>query len=436
MHTSLWKDGINLPEFEKLQGDLKTDVLVIGGGVCGLLCAYYLKQAGIACAVVEADRIAGGVTGNTTAKITALHGLIYGDLAEKFGFEAAQKYLFANERAIEDFLKIAKEADCDFARQTAYTYSKKDKEKIEREVLTLQRLGADAIMQEKSPLPIPFAGAVGLSGQAQFHPLKFISHIIKDLNICEHTRITEFTPNFVRYDGGRIKAEKIIVATHFPMLNKHGAYFLKLYQHRSYVLALENAQKLDGMYVDEADKGLSFRAHGDLLLLGGGGGRTGKKCGSWAELEIFQRRHYPESAVRYRWATQDCMSLDKIPLIGQYSPNTPNLYVATGFNKWGMTSSMAAARILRDEILGKKNACADIFAPDRSIWKPQLLKNGFETLTNFLYPTVKRCPHLGCALKWNKQEHSWDCSCHGSRFGEDGTLLNNPANHDIKKSRM
>ncbi len=419
-----------------MQGDLKTDVLVIGGGLCGILCAYFLKKSGVECTVVEAGRVAGGVTSNTTAKITALHGLVYGDLAEKFGFEVAQKYLYANEQAILDFAKIAGQADCDFTRQTAYTYSLKNKEKIEREVLTLQRLGADAIMQEKSPLPISFAGAVGLPNQAQFHPLKFVSHIVKDFNIYEHTRITEFTPHFVRYDGGRIQAKKIIVATHFPFLNKHGLYFLKLYQHRSYVLALENAQKLDGMYVDEADKGLSFRNHGDLLLLGGGGGRTGKKCGNWEELKAFQGRFYPESQIQYQWATQDCMSLDKIPLIGRYSPNTPNIYVATGFNKWGMTSSMVAARILRDAVLGVENDLADIFAPDRSIWKPQLLINGFETMTNFLYPTVKRCPHLGCALKWNKQEHSWDCSCHGSRFGEDGSLLNNPANHNIKKSRM
>lgn len=436
MHTSLWEDGIELPEFEKLQGDLKTDVLVIGGGLCGILCAYFLKKSGVECTVVEANRIAGGVTGNTTAKITALHGLVYGDLAEKYGFEAAQRYLLANEQAIGEYAKLAEQIDCDFTRQTAYTYSLKNKEKIEREVLTLQRLGADAIMQEKSPLPISFAGAAGLPHQAQFHPLKFVSHIVKDLNIYEHTRITEFMPHFVRYDGGRIRAKKIIVATHFPFLNKHGLYFLKLYQHRSYVLALENAQKLDGMYVDEADKGLSFRNHGDLLLLGGGGGRTGKKCGNWEELKAFQGRFYPESQIKYQWATQDCMSLDKMPLIGRYSPNTPNVYVATGFNKWGMTSSMVAAQVLRDEILGIENDLADIFAPDRRIWKHQLFVNVFETMTNFLYPTAKRCPHLGCALKWNKQEHSWDCSCHGSRFDERGRLLNNPANHNIKKSRM
>ena len=435
MHTSLWSDSVELPKFQKLQGNLKTDVLVIGGGLCGLLCAYYLKQSGANCTVVEADRIAGGVTCNTTAKITALHGLIYGDLTEKLGFEAAQKYLSANLQAIEAFRKLTSKMPCDFERQTAYTYSLQNKEKIEREFSALQRLGANVQMQYNSPLPISFAAAVGLPEQAQFHPLKFVQGIVQDLNIYEHTRITEFTPDYVLYDGGKIMAKKIIVATHFPILNKHGLYFLKLYQHRSYVLALENAQKLDGMYVDEADSGLSFRKQDNLLLLGGGGGRTGKKCGNWAELKAFRDRYYPKSQIKFQWATQDCMSLDKIPLIGQYSPNTPNLYVATGFNKWGMTSSMVAAKLLTDAIHGVQNDYADIFAPDRSIWKSQLFINSFETLTNFVYPTAKRCPHLGCALKWNKYEHSWDCSCHGSRFAPDRTVLNNPSNQNIEKKR-
>lgn len=430
MHTSIWEDSIKLPEFPKLQGDLKTDVLVIGGGICGLLCAYQLKQAGIDCALVEANRIASGVTAGTTAKITALHGLIYADLVKNFGLETAEKYYYVNQKAIADFAKIAKEAACDFEAKTAYTYSLQGQEKIEQEFSVLQRLGAKPEMQYASPLPIPFAAAVGLPNQGQFHPLKFLQAICKDLQIYEHTRVTEFTPKYVLCGKQKILANQIIVATHFPMLNKHGMYYLKLYQHRSYVLGIEGAPCPEGMYVDERDKGLSFRSHKGMLLLGGGGGRTGKPCGGWGELDRFRKRFYPESQVKFQWAAQDCISLDGMPLIGQYSPCTPNLYVATGFNKWGMTGSMAAANILTDMICGKRNECAHIFAPDRSIWKPQLAINCFESLTNFLYPTVRRCPHLGCALKWNKQERSWDCSCHGSRFAPDGKLLNNPANKD------
>jgi glycine/D-amino acid oxidase-like deaminating enzyme len=204
-----------------------------------------------------------------------------------------------------------------------------------------------------------------------------------------------------------------------------------MYQHRSYVLALADAPKSKGMYVDEADKGLSFRTHQNLLLLGGGGHRTGKKGGNWRELRKFAIDNYPDSKEIYHWATQDCMTLDGIPYIGQYSKNTPNLFVATGYNKWGMTSAMVAARLLCDLVQEKHSPYKEVFSPSRSIWHPQLLVNGMEATINLLTPTRKRCPHLGCALKWNKQEHTWDCPCHGSRFTKEGEVIDNPATDDL-----
>lgn len=187
------------------------------------------------------------------------------------------------------------------------------------------------------------------------------------------------------------------------------------------------------MYVDEKDTGLSFRTYDNLLILGGGGHRTGKPGGNWTELERFAQIHYPGHGIRTRWATQDCMSLDSIPYIGQYSARTPDLYVATGFNKWGMTSSMVAAQILTDLIQGNDNPYAQVFSPSRCILHPQLGINAFEAICNLLTFSAKRCPHMGCTLKWNPQEHSWDCPCHGSRFQEDGTLIDGPASGDLKK---
>ena len=228
-------------------------------------------------------------------------------------------------------------------------------------------------------------------------------------------------------------AEKIIVATHFPFINKHGSYFLKQYQHRSYDLALENAPNVHGMYVDEAQKGMSFRNYQNLLLIGGGDHRTGKQGGNWQELSNFAIRYYPNAKEKYRWATQDCMTLDSVPYIGQYSKHTPNFYVATGFNKWGMTSAMVAGMILTDMVMGKENPNAEVFSPSRSILRPQLAVNAFEATVNLLTPSQKRCPHLGCALKWNGKERSWDCPCHGSRFTENGVLIDNPATGNLKK---
>ena len=433
MKESVWESSTKLPEFTKLKKDIKTDVLIIGGGLAGILCAYFLKQAGVSYVLVEGSKIASGTTKNTTAKITSQHGLIYDKLIQKFGKEKAQMYLSANEKALKEYDKLCQAMDCDYEKKSAFTYSTTDRKKIEDEVRAVISLGFNAEFRNKTELPFNTKGAICFQNQAQFNPIKFICEISKDLNIYENTFIHDITPHTAFFDGGRITADKIIVATHFPFINKHGSYFLKLYQHRSYVSAFSNAQNLLGMYVDEDLKGLSFKSYNNLLLIGGGSHRTGKTGGNWEELNIFAKKYYPKAELKYEWAAQDCMSLDSIPYIGRYSKNTPNLFVATGFNKWGMTISMVAAQILCDMVQDRKNDYAEVFSPQRSILKPQLFVNGFETAANFLTPKTKRCSHLGCALKWNKYEHSWDCACHGSRFTEDGRIIDNPATKRLKK---
>lgn len=425
--ASLWLEKTKLPAFEPLSGSLKTDVLIIGGGLAGVLCAYFLDQAGVDYALVEADRICRGVTGHTTAKLTVQHGLIYDKLIREFGQERARLYYEANRAALERYSALCGAIDCDFEQKDAYVYSKNRAERLKKELAALERLSIPAGYTHKTPLPFPVAGAIRFEKQAQFNPLKFAAGIAKGLNIYEQTAVREYTGSAVRTDRGVITADKIIVATHFPVFNKHGGYFLKLYQHRSYVIALKNVPDVGGMYVDEEKTGLSFRNAQGLLLLGGGSHRTGKQGGGWAELEDFARERYPDAQIEYRWAAQDCMSLDGVPYIGRYGGSTPNLYVAAGFNKWGMTSSMAAAMILTDLVRGRENAYAPVFSPDRTVLRPQLLANTFEAVFNLLTPTRPRCPHMGCALKWNGAERTWDCPCHGSRFGPDGALLDDPA---------
>ena len=428
---SIWPQTAQLPVFNSLRSDLKTDVLVIGGGMAGLLCAYKLTRAGVDCALVEADRIGGGITKNTTAKITSQHGLIYGKLIREFGADWARLYLEVNQRALEEYRALCRTMDCDFEEKDAFVYSLDSREKLDRELNALERLGFGAEFQADIPLPFPTAGAVKFKDQAQFHPLKFIAAIAGELRIFERTKVLELGPGKAVTTGGTISADKLIIATHFPVLNKHGGYFLKLYQHRSYVLALKNAPDIQGMYLDEDEKGLSFRNYGDLLLLGGGSHRTGKQGGSWTELERFARHCYPDAQPAARWAAQDCMTLDGVPYIGPYSKRTRGLYVATGFNKWGMTSSMAAAEVLTDLVLNRKNPCTELFSPSRTMLRPQLAVNALESSLGLLTPTVPRCPHMGCALKYNAAEHSWDCPCHGSRFGEDGTIIYTPATYYI-----
>lgn len=435
MIHSVWTNDVTMPRFSKLDHDLKTDVLIVGGGMAGLLCAHKLAEEGVDYALIEADRICSGVTRNTTAKLTSQHGLVYDKLIRMHGKEAARRYWEANEAAIGEYERLAKSVGCDFQRIDNYIYSKENAQKLQTEKKALDSLGIPADLVKVTPLPFPVAGAIRFSDQAQFHPLKFAAAIAKNLHIYEYTPAREFADNVVTTDYGKITAKRIIITTHFPVLNKHGAYFLKLYQHRSYVLALENAWKLNGMYLDAEENGLSFRKYGDLLLLGGGGHRTGKQGGGWAELETLARQYYPDTKEICRWATQDCMSLDGIPYIGQYGKGTPELYVATGFNKWGMTSSMVAATILCDLVRGKENPYAYTFRTNRPILRKQLFINAAEATVNLLTPTKPRCPHMGCALKWNQQEHSWDCPCHGSRFDANGTLQDNPATGNLKENK-
>lgn len=429
---SLWQETAKLPNFSSFSGDAKTDVLIIGGGITGILCAHMLQSAGADCILVEAKRVCGGITANTTAKITSQHGLFCHKLVKRFGKEYARMYLDANDAALEQYARLCRDIDCEFERKDAFAYSLNDRGILEKELDALSSIGHCAAYQEQLPLPFETAGAVRFDHQAQFHPLKFAAGLTKGLTIYENTAVRELEGLTAITDHGRIKAENVIVATHFPFINKHGAYFIKLYQQRSYVLALEEAEPLEGMYIDGSGNGMSFRNFGNTLLLGGGGHRTGKQGGGWAELEAFTAEHYPGAKTKYRWATQDCMSLDGVPYIGQYSKNTPGLYAAAGYNKWGMTSAMAAAMILTDMVQGKEAPYAQVFSPSRNMLRPQLFINGAETAINLLTPSKKRCPHLGCALKWNPQERSWDCPCHGSRFTEEGKLINNPATGDLK----
>ena len=429
---SIWEKDVQRVRFDALKENKKTDVLIIGGGIAGILCAYKLKNAGVDCILVEADEICSGITKNTTAKITLQHGLIYDKMIRRYGEGKARIYIEAQNKACNEYAQICESINCDYEKRDSYVYSLNDLKKIEKEITALNQLGVRAEFSEACKLPFKVSGAVCVKDQAQFHPLKFLFAIAKSLKIYEHTKVVELMPYKAKTNHGEITYKKLIIATHFPILNKHGLYSLKLYQHRSYVISLKGVQNINGMYVDESDTGLSLRSYGDFLLLGGGGHRTGKQGGCWQELENFAKNHYENFEIVGKWATQDCMTLDDIPYIGEYSKSANDVYVATGFNKWGMTNAMVAADILCDLVRGKFNIYADVFNPSRSVMHLKLATNVFESIVGILTPTVPRCPHLGCALKYNKAEHTWDCPCHGSRFTESGELIDNPATEDKK----
>ena len=427
-----WHATTTTPQFPALSSDTRTSVLIIGGGITGILTAYFLHRNGIPYVLAEKDQICAHTTGNTTAKLTCQHSLIFHKLFKSCGEHTAKAYYQANSDALRIYQKLCRDIDCDFEEKTNYVYSLTSLKKLEKELDTAHRLGIDMFFCDSVPLPIKTVGAVYMKNQAQFNPLKFLFTIAQSLNIRQGTFIKKVEGNTAYTDRHKIIADHIVFATHFPFIDRHGLYFMKMHQSRSYVSAFENAADVLGMYIDESDKGLSFRNYGNLLFIGGSNHRTGKKTEAYEPLRAFAKDHYPTAREKYHWAAQDCMTLDSMPYIGQYSKKTAQWYTAVGFNKWGMTGAMVGATMLRDAICGVENAYAEVFSPDRSILRPQLIINSLDTAVNFISPVPKRCSHLGCALRYNKLEHSWDCPCHGSRFDEKGRIIENPANKDIK----
>ena len=429
--SSVWNETVAGRSFPALNHDISTEVLIIGGGMCGVLIAHKLTEAGVDCVVAEAKTVGGGVTGNTTAKITAQHGLIYADLIKRFGMEKARQYYEVNTKAIKSYQTLAEQFPCDLENMSAHVYSTNDRRKLENEAAAYLKLDIPLRIVENSPLPVKTVGALAMENQAQFHPLKLLYALAERLTIYENTFIQKIEGLTAYTSSAKITAKHIVLATHYPFINVPGLYFMKLYQHRSYVLAIEGAPLIDGMYLDEREDGYSFRTYKNLLFVGGGDHKTGKKGGGYAELRAFVRRAYPDATEKYHWATQDCMTLDKIPYIGRHRAGSKDLYVATGFNKWGMTGSMVASELLKDLIVSGKSEWEELYSPRRSIMRPQLALNLGTAAKGLLSIGAPRCSHMGCKLHRNTEENTWDCACHGSRFDENGHIINNPAKKEI-----
>jgi len=425
--VTLWNETIKMPKFNKLEGDFETDVLIVGGGIAGLLCGYFLKERGIDNLIIEARNIGSGTTSGTTAVVTAQHSNVYTKIVKNFGRDTAKAYLDANTRGFEKYREMSKIMDFDFEMSPSYIYSLKENRELKVEAAILKDLGATSEYTEDVDLPFETTGAVRFESAGQMNPMKFIKEVSGNLNIRENTCVRKIKDSIAYTDNGNIKANKIIIATHYPIINSHGLYPIKLYQKRSFVIALKNAPHITGTFADIADRGIYLRNYKDLLIVGGGDHRTGTCNDGFDIVRGFIKTNFPDSVEKYAWAAQDCISLDNIPYIGEYSPSMKDVYVISGFNEWGMTSAMIGAEVITDLICEMENEYIEVFKPQRTIMRKQLVNNAAETILNFLKPTTKRCTHMGCALSKNIDENSWDCPCHGSRFDENGEVLENPA---------
>jgi len=493
---SYWLASTKRAGYPSLEEDKKVDAAIIGGGFAGIATAYMLINEGLNVAVLEADRILQGTTGHTTAKITSQHGLIYSKIKSKISEEFAKQYAEANETAIRFIEKTAREykIECDFVSQSAYVFTNRDgyAERILEEAEVASSLGIKATYVEETPLPFKVRAAVRFDDQAQFHPLKYLLKLAeiaseKGCRIYENTRVVDIEDNVGMYilkteNGRRIMAEKLVIASHYPCYNKAGMYFSRLWTDRSYVIAIKAKEKYPGgMYITAEEPGRSLRSQntddGELILVGGEHHKTGQGIDTikhYKALVDYATEHFTVLDIPYRWSAQDCMTLDDIPYIGRFKSDTPNLYIATGFGKWGMTNSTVASLLLRDLIIMGRSPWQEVYNPSRktiaasaktfvmenlnvakelikgklaSIPEDVELEPGegkvvevggekagaYKDYDGKVYVVNTTCTHMGCELKWNSAEKTWDCPCHGSRFSYKGDVVEGPAVHPLER---
>ncbi|MGW5054013.1 FAD-dependent oxidoreductase [Actinokineospora sp. NPDC004072] len=483
---SLWLDGVSPTLFPTCADftDTTFDAAVVGGGIAGLTAALLLKRAGLRVAVVEAGQVGRGVTGNNTAKVTALQETVYSDLERKHGEEAAAGYAKASVAGVELVAELAQEIDCEVERRPAHTIALRpeDVESVEAELAAAARAGLPVVADPDPDLPFPVHAAVRLDDQLRIHPLRYAIGLARMVDgdgsrVFEQSRVhqvREGDPATVRTEHGDLRAGQVIVATHYPILDR-GLYFARLEPTRSYCVAatLASGRPPASMAIGG---GWSISSAGERLIVGGQGhhvAERGDSAARYLALEAFAREHWDIAQVTHRWSAQDPVPFDRLPMIGTYRPGLRGLYVATGFAKWGLSTGSYAGSLLADLVLGRETT--DLFSPHRLPISgvPALArinaKVGVDLVTDHLAPTgttnldelapgqacVRRdgfgktgvyrdadgelhavgltCTHLGCVVRFNTAEHSWDCPCHGSRFDVDGAVLEGPATKPLER---
>lgn len=485
---SLWLATTPQTSYPSLDTDMSVDVAVVGGGLAGISTAWFLKEEGYRVAVLEADRICQGTTGHTTGKITCQHDLIYAEITTQFGQELAQQYADANQSAIRVMADLVdkQKLDCDFSWQPAYVFTQQDKyvEKIQKEAKAASKFGIEAEYLEGLDLPFPVKAALRFPNQAQFHPRKYVLGLAEKIPgdgsaIYEETGavgIQEGNPvTIMTQKGYKVHADKVVLASHFPSHDGLGLYFARMYPVRSYILALRSEEKLtQGVYVSAEDPGRSLRMQRDgdreLLLVGGEHHKTAQgeeEQVHYENLLKFALDNFPVQEVVYRWSAQDYTTMDKVPYIGELRRGNENIFVASGFRKWGISTSTAAALLIRDLIKWGNSPWQDVFSPARGLKlnsagklisinanvakelvsgklnqpSPGDVAKGEGKVATVdgrkvgayrdehgqLHVVSITCTHLGCELKWNEAEKTWDCPCHGSRFSYKGDIVEGPA---------
>jgi glycine/D-amino acid oxidase-like deaminating enzyme/nitrite reductase/ring-hydroxylating ferredoxin subunit len=495
---AFWLDQANGAVYPRLDQSLDVDVAIVGAGMVGLATALLLGEAGLRVAVIEARRIGRQATGRSTAKITSQHGPIYHKLVKELGRRDAGRYAEANEAAIGEIAALCERfgIDCGLERRPAFIYatSSEEAEMLQEEAEAASRLGLPARFDPRPPLPFETLGAARFDRQAQFDPYRFLAGLAAampaSVSIHERTRVLQVEngdPCTLRTDGGKVSAAQVVVATQMPVVSE-GHFFAKAYPMAHPVAAapLPDGMRLDGMFIGAGEPTHSFRTASrdgrEWLIVAGGRYKTGE---TEAEMEMvddmlaFLGSAFGISQVEYLWSNEDFEPMDSLPFVGRATDSHPNLYVATGFNAWGISNGMVAARILADLAQGHDGPLARLY--DATRLKPlrgganflaentraglhlvgdRLLKRKVEAFEDIergdggivevdgeQLAVLKHddgsvtahsaiCTHLGCIVGWNPLDRSWDCPCHGSRFDSQGEVIAGPAVKPLEPRRL
>lgn len=491
-HESVWMDTSSKTSFPKLEDDISTDVVVIGGGIAGITTAYMLDQKGIDTVLLEKDRLVEKVSGHTTAKITALQGTTYSKLESALGAEKAESYADANKWAVQKIEEIVKEnnIDCSFKKSPAFTYAleKSSENKIQEEFHAADRAGLSVEKLDDTNLPFKAYSAIKMGDQAYFHPRKYLLGLTESASFetFENSRVTSVESgkkHVVSTESGSIEADHVVLATHFPLIDK-GLYFARMTPQYSYAMLVRLEETcMNGMFINPGSSFRSIRPgpFNDSIIVGGEGHSTGHGSSSerYEKLENWIRNNFPVKSIDYKWSTQDYSTFDHIPYIGEL-PFSDNIHIATGFGGWGMTNGTIAGKIISETIAGEKPEWSGLYNPSRLEMKStetlvKLVKRNLHTGKIFVnkrisiqtgkissieqgeadtleidgekiavyhdrngeFHTVSAvCTHLGCILSWNDAEKTWDCSCHGSRFTYKGETIDGPAKENLEQKDL
>lgn len=491
-----WRENVTLPKFSPMTEDQTVDVAIVGGGITGITAAYLLANEGVSVALVEADQLLNGTTGHTTAKVTAQHGLIYDEFIQHFGVEKARLYYNANTEAIQfikDTIKKSK-IECNWQEEDAYLYTISDNyaKKLEKELTAYRKLAITGGLTQRIPLGFEVQNALSMKDQACFHPLKYLSHLVDRIThagglIFEKTTAVNVEDaqdctHVLMRNGTKLHCQTVLCCSHYPFYDGLGFYFSRMYAERSYLIAVTPENDYPGgMYlgVDKPKRSIrsATRNGNPILLIGGESHRTGQGSDTlehYKALETFARDKIGIKEVLFRWSAQDLTTLDKLPYIGPITTTKPNILVATGYRKWGMTNGTHAALLLRDLVLKRDNRYASLFAPSRFYADPSLKhffmdnadvvkhlvsgkldffnpaledlsndegavvtingtrKGAYKDAEGNLYVVDTTCTHMHCEVNWNHGDRTWDCPCHGSRFSYKGDVLEGPAKKPLK----